>query len=145
MGVDMGQYAQTTNIVGGRIRAVCPRCGKTAYLEVASGSRLRVFRCTCGKSTPYSINYRKEKRETTYGPGKVVLRNAEERKIRLCDASNNGVSFFVTSESALSLRRGQEISVKFRAGSSMVQRKICVRNINKTRIGAQYVRSGISL
>ena len=141
----MGYYAQTTDVVGGRIRAVCPRCGKTAYLEVASGSRLRVFRCTCGKSTPYSINYRKEKRETTYGPGKVVLRNAEERKIRLCDASDSGVSFFVTSESALSLRRGQEISVKFRAGSSMVQRKICVRNISKTRIGGQYVRSGISL
>ena len=141
----MGQYVRTSDVVGGRIRGVCPRCGKSAYLEVASGARLRVFRCTCGKSTAYNINYRREIRNTTYGPGKVVLRNAEEKKIRLCDASINGVSFFVTSESALSLRRGQEISVKFRAGSSMLQRKICVRNINKTRIGAQYVRSGTSL
>lgn len=70
------------------------------------------------------------------------MRNAREQKIRLNDVSISGVSFFIASESALSLRRGQEIGIKFRSsGSSMMQRKVCIRNIKKNRIGAQYVRA----
>ena len=136
----MGQLSRSTNVNGGRIRAVCPRCKTSAYLEVAPGSRRRIHRCKCGKSTGYDINYRSERRETTYGPAKIVLRNTQEKKIRLNDTSLNGISFFVGSEHALNMRRGQEISIKFRSGGSgMAQRKIRIQNINKNRIGAQYV------
>lgn len=138
----MGQYARTSDVAGGRIKATCPRCGTIAYLEVAANSRRRIFRCKCGKSTSYSINYRKERRETAYGPARVVMRNAQEQKIRLNDTSTSGVSFYIASELALSMRRGQEIGIKFRAsGSSAMQRKIRIRSIQKNRIGAQYVRT----
>ncbi len=137
----MGQYVRTSDVAGGRIKAVCPRCGSIAYLEVAHGNRRRVFRCRCGKSTSYSINYRKERREIAYGPARVVMRDASEQKIRLNDLSIEGVSFYVAREFALEMRRGQEIGIKFRSsGSSMMQRKICIRNIKKNRIGAEYVR-----
>jgi hypothetical protein len=44
------------------------------------------------------------------------------------------------------MRRGQEIAIKFRTGgSSMSQRKIRIKNINRNRVGAQYVRLGTSL
>lgn len=142
----MAQYIQTRDVSGGRIKATCPRCDRKAYLEIAHGSRLRIYRCTCGKSSSYKINYRKEKRETTYGPARAILPNAQEKKIRLCDVSNSGISFYVASESAFSMRRGQEIGIKFRTGgSSMSQRKIRIKNINRTRVGAQYVRLGTSL
>jgi hypothetical protein len=141
----MAQYARTSDVAGGRIKATCPRCARTAYLEVAAGSRLRIFRCPCGKSSRYNINYRKERRETTYGPARVIMANAQEKKIRLCDVSVSGISFFISQEFALAMRRGQEISIKVQAGgSSMGQRKIRIKNINKTRIGAQYVRLGTS-
>lgn len=141
----MGQYVRTSDVAGGRIRAVCPRCDNVAYLEVAQGDRRRVFRCKCGKSTSYSINYRKERREIAYGPARVVMKNAQEKKIRLNDLSIDGVSFYVAREFALAMRRGQEIAIKFRSsGSSMMQRKVCVRNIKKNRIGAEYVRAGRS-
>lgn len=142
----MGQYVRESNVVGGRIKASCPRCRKNAYLEVAKGSRRRIYRCSCGKSSSYRINYRKDKRETMYGPARAIMANAQEKKILLCDISTGGISFFITSEFALAMRRGQEIGIKFRAGgSSMAQRKIKIRNINKTRVGAQYIRNGISL
>ena len=142
----MAQYVRSSDVAGGRIKAVCPRCETIAYLEVAPNSRRRIFRCKCGKSSSYSINYRKERREITYGPARVVLRNAQEKKIRLNDLSNGGVSFYIAREFALSMRRGMEIGIKFRsAGSSMMQRKICIKNIKKNRIGAQYVRSGSTL
>lgn len=141
----MGQYVRVSDVAGGRIKATCPRCGNVAYLEVAPNSRRRIFRCKCGKSTSYEINYRKERREITYGPARVVMRNATEQKIRLNDLSIDGVSFFIAREFALTMRRGQEIGIKFRSsGSSMMQRKICIKNIKKNRIGAQYVRSGAS-
>lgn len=141
----MGQYTRTSDVTGGRIRAVCPRCNTAAYLEVAPGDRRRIYRCKCGKSTGYDINYRKDRREITYGPAKVVLRNTQEQKIRLNDTSTSGISFYINSENALSFRRGQEIGIKFRAGGSgMMQRKICIKNIRKNRIGAQYVRLGSS-
>jgi hypothetical protein len=142
----MAQYVRTSDVVGGRIKATCPRCKRTAYLEIAHGSRLRIYRCTCGKSSSYKINYRKEKRETIYGPARAVMADAQERKIRLCDVSISGISFLIASESALAMRRGQEIGIKFRAGgSSVAQRKIRIQNINRTRIGAQYLRLGTSL
>ncbi len=138
----MGQFARSSNVAGGRIRATCSRCGTVAYLEVAPKSRRRIFRCKCGKSTNYSINYRKERRETTYGPAKVVMRDAQEEKIRLNDSSISGVSFFVASEHALSMRRGQEVGIKFSAGGkSALQRKIRIKSIRKNRIGAEYVRN----
>ncbi len=138
----MGNYARTSDVAGGRIKAVCPRCAKIAYLEVAPSSRRRIHRCTCGKSASYNINYRKSRRETTYGPAKLVMRDAQEQKIRLNDTSIDGVSFFIASEFAMSMRRGQELGIKFRAGgSSSMQRKIRIRNIEKNRIGAQYVRN----
>ena len=141
----MGQYIRTSDVAGGRIRACCSRCGNVAYLEVAPGNRRRVFRCKCGKSTSYSINYRKERREITYGPARVVMKNAQEKKIRLNDLSIDGVSFYVAREFALAMRRGQEIGIKFRSsGSSVMQRKICIKNIQKNRIGAEYVRAGRS-
>jgi hypothetical protein len=133
-------------VVGGRIKATCTRCGKTAYLEIAQGSRLRIYRCTCGKSSSYKINFRKEKRETTYGPARAIMANAQEKKILLCDVSTSGISFIITSESALSMSPGQEIGIKFRTGgSSMLQRKIRIKNIRRNRVGAQYVRLGTSL
>ena len=139
----MSQFIRTIDVAGGMIKGECPRCGRTAYLEVAQHSRRRIYRCRCGKSTTYNINYRKERREVTYGPARVVLRNATEQKIRLNDLSIDGVSFFIAREYALSMRRGQEIGIKLRSsGSSMMQRKICIKNIKKNRIGAQYVRSG---
>lgn len=142
MGEDMGNFALTSDVSGGRIRASCPRCGKTAYLEVGPNSRRRIHRCTCGKSASYKINYRKERRETTYGPAKLVMRDAQEQKIRLNDLSIDGVSFFITSESALSMRRGQELGIKFRAGGgSGMQRRIRIMNIQKNRVGAEYVRN----
>ena len=142
---DMGHFTQTSNVAGGRIKAVCSRCGKTAYPEVAAKARLRTHRCTCGKSTTYKINYRTERRETTYGPARLVMRNAQEQKIRLNDTSLNGVSFFIPSEIALSIRRGQEVGIKFRSsGGSSMQRRICIKNVDKNRIGAQFVRSGAS-
>ena len=141
----MGQYTRSSDVNGGRIKATCPRCSTTAYLEISQGSRRRIHRCKCGKSTGYEINYRKERRETTYGPAKIVLRNTQEKKIRLNDTSIGGLSFFVGSEQALSMRRGQEVSVKFRTGGSgMAQRKVRIRNINKNRIGAQYIGSGMA-
>jgi hypothetical protein len=141
----MGTYARTSDVAGGRIRATCPRCGKTAFLEVAPNSRRRIHRCTCGKSANYKINYRKARRETTYGPAKLVMRDAQEQKIRLNDTSIDGVSFFIANEFALSIRRGQELGIKFRAGgSSAMQRKIRIKNIERNRIGAQYVRSTAS-
>lgn len=141
----MSNYIKTIDVAGGMIRATCSRCEKVAYLEVAKNSRRRIYRCKCGKSTTYNINYRKERREITYGPARVVMRNTHEQKIRLNDVSMSGVSFYISSEFALSLRRGQEISIKFRSnGSSMMQRKICIKNIKKNRIGAQYVRSAAS-
>ncbi|MEJ2057115.1 MAG: hypothetical protein P8X39_04675 [Desulfofustis sp.] len=102
----MGQFAQSSDVVGGRIRAICPRCKTIAYIEVGPNSRRRIFRCKCGKSTNYSINYRKERRETTYGPAKLVMRNAQEQRIRLNDTSYSGVSFFINSQQTHSLRRG---------------------------------------
>lgn len=138
----MGQYLRTSDVAGGRIKAVCPRCDTTAYLEVSPGERRSIYRCKCGKSSGYSINYRRERRETTYGPARVILRNAQEQKIRLNDTSIEGVSFYINAEHALSMRRGLELGIKFRAdGSSVIQRTICVRNINKNRIGAEFVRS----
>lgn len=138
----VGQFARSSNVAGGRIRAQCSRCGTTAFLEVAPNARRRIYRCKCGKSTNYSINYRKERRETSYGPAKVVMRNAQEQKIRLNDTSLSGVSFFVASEQALSMRRGMEVGIKFRAdGSSALQRKIRIKSIIKNRIGAEYVRN----
>jgi hypothetical protein len=75
----------------------------------------------------------------------VITRNAREQKIRLNDVSLSGVSFFITSELALAMRRGQEIGIKFRSGgSSVMQRKIRIRNIKKNRIGAQYVGATMS-
>jgi len=137
----MGQFTRSIDVNGGRIRAVCPRCGTIAYLEVAPGSRRRVYRCKCGKSAIYAINYRKSRRETTFGPAKIILRNTREQKIRLNDTSMGGVSFFVNSEHALSMRRGQELLIKFRAGgSAVIQRKISIKNINRNRIGAQYAK-----
>ena len=142
----MGQYVRTSDVAGGRIKATCPRCDTVAYLEVAPNARRRIYRCKCGKSTSFEINYRKERREITYGPARVVLRNTQEKKIRLNDLSIEGVSFFIAREFALTMRRGQEIGIKFRSsGSSMMQRKICIKNIKKNRIGAQYVRAGVSL
>jgi hypothetical protein len=73
------------------------------------------------------------------------MRDAQEQKIRLNDTSIDGVSFYVADEIALSIRRGQELSIKFQAGgSSAMQRKIRIRNIERNRIGAQYVRSTAS-
>jgi hypothetical protein len=137
----MGQFAQSSDVVGGRIRAICPRCKTIAYIEVGPNSRRRIFRCKCGKSTNYSINYRKERRETTYGPAKLVMRNAQEQRIRLNDTSYSGVSFFINSQQTHSLRRGLEVGIKFRAGgSSALQRKIRIRNIHNNRVGAEYVK-----
>ena len=141
----MGQFVKISDVAGGRIKATCPRCNNVAYLEVAPNSRRRIFRCKCGKSSTYEINYRKERREVAYGPARVVLRNAAEKKIRINDLSVDGVSFYIAREFALTMRRGQEIGIKFRSsGSSMMQRKICIKNIKKNRIGAQYVRTGAS-
>ena len=136
----MSGHTRTGDMNGGRIRAVCSRCKTTVYIEVAPGSRRRIHRCKCGKSTGYNINYRRERRETTYGPAKIVLRGAQEKKIRLNDSSSTGVSFYVSSEHAQSMRRGQELGIKLRAGGSgITQRKIRIRNINRNRIGAEYV------
>ena len=141
----MGQFIRTIDVAGGMIRATCTRCSRSAYLEVAQGSRRRIHRCRCGKSTSYNVNYRKERREVSYGPARVITRNAREHKIRLNDVSLSGVSFFITSELALAMRRGQEIGIKFRSGgSSVMQRKIRIRNIKKNRIGAQYVGATMS-
>lgn len=141
----MSQYIKTIDVAGGMIKATCPRCARTAYLEVAPNSRRRIFRCRCGKSATYNINYRKERREVTYGPARIITRNARQTKIRLNDVSVSGVSFYIGSEFALAMRRGQEIGIKFRSGgSSVMQRKIRIRNINKNRIGAQYVRAGVT-
>ena len=93
---------------------------RTAYLEVAPNSRRRIFRCRCGKSATYNINYRKERREVTYGPARIITRNARQTKIRLNDVSVSGVSFYIGSEFALAMRRGQEIGIKFRSGGSSV-------------------------
>ena len=63
----------------------------------------------------------------------------------LNDTSIDGVSFYIASEFAMSMRRGQELGIKFRAdGSSSIQRKIRIRNIQKNRIGAQYVKTTAS-
>lgn len=138
----MSQFIRSIDVAGGMIKADCPRCGKIAYLEVNQNSRRRIYRCRCGKSTTYKINYRKERRAVTYGPARVIMRNVSEQKIRLNDVSMNGVSFFISREFALTMRRGQEIDIKFRSnGSSMMQRKICIKSIKKTRIGARYVTS----
>ena len=138
----MSQFIRSIDVAGGMIKADCPRCGKISYLEVAQNSRRRIYRCRCGKSTTYNINHRKERRAVTYGPARVIMRNVSEQKIRLNDVSMNGVSFFISREIALTMRRGQEIGIKFRSnGSSMMQRKICIKSIKKTRIGARYVKS----
>ena len=131
----------TKDVAGGRIKATCPRCKRTTFLEVAQNSRRRIHRCQCGKSSSYEINYRSERREVTYGPARLVMRNGQEEKIQLHDTSIDGVSFYISSSLAHSLSRGQEIGIKFRSGGgSALQRKAIIRNIYKNRIGAQYCK-----
>ncbi len=77
-----------------------------------------------------------------YGPAKLVMRDAHEKRIRLNDTSLGGVSFYIASEYAKSMRRGQEVGIKFRSGGgSTLQRKIRIKNILNNRIGAEYIRN----
>lgn len=141
----MGHFTQTSDVAGGRIKAACPRCKRITYLEVAHNSRRRINRCRCGKSTSYNINFRKERREVTYGPARIVLKNAQEHKIQLRDTSTEGVSFYISSDLAHTLSKGQEIGIKFRSGGgSALQRKVRIRSIFKNRVGAQYIKAGSS-
>lgn len=135
----MAGLAKSCNAIGGKIRVTCPRCNKTKYAEVATGTRRKIVRCSCGMSASYSVNYRKAVREAASGRAQVVFNNSKESKIRLCDTSYAGVGFVVPPELALSLSCGQEISVKCKSGSgSMAQRKLRIRNITRNRVGGQY-------
>lgn len=138
-------FAKSKDVSGGRIKVTCPRCKRTSYLEVGNSSRRRIHRCQCGKSSSYDINYRAERREVTYGPARLVMRNGQEEKIQLHDTSADGVSFYISPSLAHSLSRGQEIGIKFRSGGGpALQRKAIIRNIFKNRIGAQYAKKGNS-
>lgn len=134
------------NVVGGKIRVTCPRCSRKKYVEVPPNTRRRVVRCVCGKSQVYLVNYRKDNRESISGKAQMVLTNATEAKIRLCDSSTSGIGFLVPREYTSTLSCGQEIRIKYKSGSgSTTQRKICIKNIMGNRVGGQYTNLGVSL
>lgn len=141
-----GLFKNSCNVLGGKIRVTCTRCSRKKYVEVPPNSRRRVFRCICGKSQVYLVNYRKDNRESISGKAQMILTNATEAKIRLCDASTSGIGFLVPREYTSTLSCGQEIRIKYKSGSgSTTQRKICIKNIMGNRVGGQYTNLGISL
>lgn len=140
-----GPLNRSCDVVGGKIRVTCPRCRRKKYAEVPPNSRRRVVRCICGKSQVYLVNYRKDNRESISGKAQMVLMNASEAKIRLCDASISGIGFLVPREYISVLSCGQQIGIKYKSGNgSTTQRKICIKNIMGNRVGGQYTNLGVS-
>jgi hypothetical protein len=135
----MAQSFTSCNAVGGRIRTHCSRCQKVLFIEIAPETRKKIVRCSCGKSSAYVINYRRSSRTSSSIRANAVLSNAREARIQVCDTSSEGIGFLIPPEYRLSLHRGDEVRIKYRAGSgTLAQRRLLIKNINGNRVGGQY-------
>lgn len=128
------------NVVEGRIRIACPRCQKKRYAAVPTGGRKKSFRCTCGLSTVFVLNFRTSSRESTSGKGLIFLLNGRSYPIYLCDLSLGGLGFNIPPQYIRNVSCGQEISIKYRSLSGVsVQRKLRIKSIDNNRVGAEFI------
>lgn len=133
---EMAHSSRNCKAVGGRIRTQCTRCGKVMFSQITPGTRKRIVRCSCGKPSVNQINNRRSVRQSFSARADAVLTKARETKIRVCDISSEGLGFLVPAAFNLSLHLGDEISIRYRAGGALSQRKVVVKNITGNRIGA---------
>ena len=130
---------KSCDLVGGRIRTKCSRCGKVTYTDVEPDTRERTVRCTCGKSEMYQINNRQSTRDSYAGSAEVLYDEEKGTKIHLVDASDHGIGFFVPEEVADDFHPGQEITFRNRSPEGdMAQRKMLVTSVHGNRVGARY-------
>lgn len=134
----MFNRAGSCDVKGGRIRVCCPRCKKIAYVAVLSDARRKTVRCSCGKSSFYTLNYRGAVRESIAGKAQVIFNGSQKAPVYLCDTSPLGMGFKISRDFARSLNKGQEVRISSTAGSAS-QRKLVVKNINGNRIGAEFI------
>ena len=130
---------KSCDLIGGRIRTKCSRCGKITYTDVAPDTRERIVRCTCGKSENYQINNRQSTRDSYAGSAEVLYDDERGTKIHLVDASDTGIGFFVPEEVAEDFYPGQEITFRNRSPEGdIAQRKMLITSVHGNRVGARY-------
>ena len=131
--------ARICSVKGGRIRAVCSRCAKVKYVPVSPGLKKKNVRCDCGLSTLYSLNYRNHIRESASGKALAFLSNGREVPVYLSDVSIGGIGFLLSPQHARQITGDQDIILKYRGESgAMVQRRLRVKSVVSTRVGAQF-------
>lgn len=134
----MTHSIKVCDVKGGRIKTTCPRCLKTRFIEVEPGMRQRIVRCGCGKAASYQLNHRRVFRGSASTRAWAVLGDSTETWIRVCDASELGIGFHIDGVHARSLQLGQELSIRYHLDGAPARRHIKIRNINGTRVGAEY-------
>ncbi|PIE56160.1 MAG: hypothetical protein CSA34_05465 [Desulfobulbus propionicus] len=108
-------------------------------MPVPSGLRKKIFRCTCGLATTYTLNHRKENREVTSGKALVILSGGQEYPVYLTDLSVRGVGFTMAPQYCRFLSSGGEVNLKYRSASGgLALRKLRVVTITGNRIGGQF-------
>ena len=137
--------SQICNVKDGRIRIVCPRCGKKKFVTIAANLRKKTIRCMCGLSTPCTLNHRVYPRESTCGKALIILENSKEFPVYLCDTSLAGIGFLLPYQYMSAIANTHELSIKFRSmAGSMAQRRIRIKSILNNRIGAQILGNGLT-
>lgn len=128
------------NVVEGRIRIACPRCGKKKFVAVNGGLRKKSIRCLCGMSTMYTLNHRAASRESNCGKALVFLASGRSCPAYLADISLGGIGFNIPHQYVRSIATGQDLMIKFRALSGVtIQRRIRIKSVVGHRIGAQFL------
>ena len=128
------------NVVEGRIRVACPRCGKKKFVAVIGGLRKKSIRCLCGMSTMYTLNHRAAARESNSGKALVVLISGKSCPVYLIDISLGGIGFNVPYQYTRSIASGQDVMIKFRALSgASIHRRIRIKSVVGNRVGAQFL------
>lgn len=137
------QRSGEIQVVKGRANIQCPSCRKTRQHQIPPGVRHKNLRClrnNCdskGKSTWYTFNHRKNRRESA--PVKVVLSLSEGTEtVFIKNVSMDGISF-QGRKIFQRLRVGDRLEIQLRDSSGKkVIRRITITNKSLDNIGAEY-------
>jgi len=125
-------------VKGGKIRVQCPHCKKVRYYAVPLNLRRKMARCHCGKSMHCMLDYRTTRRESSAGMAEVTMDATRTFCAQISDVSDAGIGFILKGPTK-SFKVGQNVIIQFKTVGKNSTRKIRIKNVSPSRIGAQYI------
>jgi hypothetical protein len=140
----MSTLTQTIFLEGRKsISIVCQNCGRFKHFEAdhlrTHGGKTVAVKCACGANFQVFLERRDRYRKPMSIPGWYCLNQQDsiKRPMILVNLSHSGLGFDVQRRDKIAV--GDLLRIDFNLGDIGIHCKVVVRNIDKFRIGAEFV------